>query len=135
MSWVGSQAPYRRQRIASSPLLRLHSSSGSTSKRPQAILRESVRVPACRRAHVISVAACVDSLVEALVVARLLLLVGPGMLVLGVHVALRQRSVGVELARGHAMQRARLLLVAVGTRRPRRRLVVRGVHGVWCGED
>lgn len=68
-----------------------------------------------------------NGVVEAFVVAGLL--VGAGVLVLLVHVALRDLAVSVELARGHAMQGACLRLVAMRARRPRRALVVRRVHG------
>lgn len=108
-----SEVSYRWQSAAPS-LLRLHPRSSRTAERPQAVLREGICVPACRGTHIVAVAAAaVDGGSQAVVVARRL--VAPCMVVGGVQVALGQRSVGVKLARGHAMQR-RLRLVAVGAR-------------------
>lgn len=83
---------------ASSTLLRFHACRLGSSKRSQAaVLGEGVGVPALGCAHVVAIAAGVHCLVQALVVARLV--VSSLMVVLRVHVVgLWHLAVGVELA-------------------------------------
>ena len=72
-----------------------------------------------------------DGVVEALVVVARLVVAPLVVVLLRVQAALAELLlVGVELARGHPVQRARLVAVRAG--RPRRLLVVGRVHVGWC---
>lgn len=126
-------AAYCRQGAPSAAAgLRLHALASSSAERPQAVLREGIRVPALLGAHVVAVAG-VDRVVQAvvvgagLVVGALVVVLLVVLLLLLVQVGLAELLlVGVELARGHPVQGARLVAVRAG--RPRRLLVVCRVH-------
>lgn len=132
MGASGEGGTYGRQGAASAGAasLRLHALAGGASQRPQAVLRKGVRVPALVGGHVVGVGG-VDGVVQAVVVAARLVVAPLVVVVLLVQGALAELLlVGVELARGHPVEGARLVAVRAG--RPRRLLVVGRVHGGWC---